>query len=53
VNLASRVEGMCKELERTVLCTGDVAAASAVGLEAMGEFTLKGIARPVAISAAQ
>lgn len=52
VNLASRVEGLCKDLQRTVLCTGDVAAAAGIELEAMGEFALKGIARPVAISAA-
>ena len=52
VNLASRVEGLCKDLQRTVLCTGDVAAVAGIELEAMGEFALKGIARPVAISAA-
>jgi adenylate cyclase len=52
VNLASRVEGLSKELGRTVLCTSDVAEAASAELEPMGEFRLRGIARPVAISAA-
>ena len=52
VNLASRVEGLSKQLGRTVLCTADVAEATSRELEPLGEFSLKGIAQPVAISAA-
>ena len=51
VNLASRVEGLSKVLSRTVLCTGDVAQSASRRTESLGEFALKGIARPVAISA--
>ena len=52
VNLASRVESLSKQLERTVLCTGEVAAAATADLEPLGDFALKGIAKPVAICAA-
>lgn len=52
VNLASRVEGLCKDVGRTILCTADVAESAGATLESMGLFTLKGIAQPIEIRAA-
>jgi len=51
VNLASRVESLTKELDRTVLCTGDVAELVGEDAEAMGCFALRGIADPVTLFA--
>ena len=51
VNLASRIEGMTKELGRTVLCTAEFAALADAAAEPLGHFALKGIAQPVAICA--
>ncbi len=49
VHLASRVEGMCRTLEATVLATGATAQQLPEGafrLTALGEHTLRGVERP-------
>jgi adenylate cyclase len=49
VNLASRVESLTRELDRTILCTGDVAELVGENAENMGCFALKGITGPVSL----
>jgi adenylate cyclase len=49
VNLVSRLEGLCRTLERTVLVSGAVAAATRAPLIPLGEHALRGIATPCAV----
>ena len=51
VNLASRLEGLCKPLNRSVLISGAVAAHADAGLIPLGTHTLRGIASPCAVFA--
>ncbi len=53
VNIAARVEGMTREIDRPVLLTAQTAAALADGVELLpqGEFELRGVAEPVEILA--
>lgn len=51
VNAASRVEGLSKSLDRTVLITEDVADLLDVPLKDLGRHDLRGFAEPVAIHA--
>lgn len=51
VNLASRIEGMCKQLGVNVICSSEFAVASRAETKPLGEFELKGIANPVALHA--
>lgn len=51
VNLASRVEGLSRELGRSVLCTAEVARLAGAEAEQLGSFAFKGIAHEVAICA--
>jgi adenylate cyclase len=46
VNLAARIEGLCRELGRPVLLSADFAEASGLPLEPLGAFPLKGLAEP-------
>ena len=46
VNLASRLEGLCKPLGRTVLVSGALAAETDMPLVALGLHKLRGIASP-------
>jgi adenylate cyclase len=46
VNLVSRLEGLCKPLERSVLMSGAVAAETTTPLVPLGEHMLRGIATP-------
>ncbi|NRB31795.1 MAG: adenylate/guanylate cyclase domain-containing protein [Rhizobiaceae bacterium] len=46
VNLASRIEGFCKTLERDVLMSASVASLLGDGVESLGEQTLKGLQNP-------
>ncbi len=46
VNIASRVEGLCKPLEQTVLMSTPVAELIGEGIEALGMHTLKGMQKP-------
>ncbi|RQH10214.1 adenylate/guanylate cyclase domain-containing protein [Bradyrhizobium sp. RP6] len=46
VNLASRLEGLCKPLGRTVLVSGALAAETDMPLVALGSHSLRGIATP-------
>jgi class 3 adenylate cyclase len=46
VNLASRLEGLCKPLGRTVLVSGALAAETEMPLVALGSHPLRGIAAP-------
>jgi class 3 adenylate cyclase len=49
VNLVSRLEGLCRPLERAVLVSGTLAAEAGVPLIALGTHTLRGIASPCAV----
>jgi class 3 adenylate cyclase len=49
VNLVSRLEGLCRPLEKTVLISGTFAAESAVTLTPLGTHALRGIASPCAV----
>lgn len=51
VNLASRIEGKCKELGERVLCSADFASAAAISNRNLGAFDLKGIDRPITLHA--
>ena len=52
VNLVSRLEGLCRPLQRTVLASGAFAAETDAPLVALGTFELRGIAAPCAVFAA-
>jgi adenylate cyclase len=43
VNLTSRIESMCKSLERCPLLSAEFVRLSGVKAELMGEFALKGV----------
>jgi class 3 adenylate cyclase len=49
VNLVSRLEGLCRPLERTVLISGAVAAETDQPLVSLGTHALRGIADPCAV----
>lgn len=49
VNLVSRLEGLCRPLERTVLVSGAVAAETTATLIPLGMHALRGIAAPCAV----
>jgi class 3 adenylate cyclase len=49
VNLVSRLEGLCRPLERTVLISGAVAAEIGTPLVPLGTHALRGIAVPCAV----
>ncbi len=51
VNLASRLEGLCKPLGRTVLVSGALAAETDIPLIALGLHSLRGIASPCEVFA--
>ena len=44
VNLTSRIESMCKNLDRTPLLSAEFVHLSGVEAEHMGQFELKGVA---------
>jgi class 3 adenylate cyclase len=49
VNLVSRLEGLCRPLDKAVLISGAFAAETAAPLMALGEHALRGIAAPCAV----
>jgi class 3 adenylate cyclase len=49
VNLASRLEGLCRPLDRVVLISGAVAAETTATLVPLGTHVLRGIASPCAV----
>jgi class 3 adenylate cyclase len=49
VNLASRLEGLCRPLKKTVLVSGALAAETDTPLIALGTHALRGIATPCAV----
>src|SRR5208337_741381 len=49
VNLVSRLEGLCRPLEKAVLVSGAFAAETATPLVPLGEHALRGIAAPCAV----
>lgn len=51
VNVASRLEGLTKQLGETVLCSRPFAEASGVPARALGCFPLKGVGQPVEVMA--
>jgi adenylate cyclase len=50
VNLAARIERLCRELGRTLLLSEAFVAAAQVAVEPIGRFPLKGIAAPQMVS---
>jgi len=44
VNLTSRIESMCKNLDRSPLLSAEFARLSGIEAEYLGEFELKGVA---------
>ena len=51
VNLASRIEGLTKELDQQVLVSADFAAIGGTACRLLGEYRLKGVAAARAIYA--
>jgi adenylate cyclase len=49
VNLVSRLEGLCRPLDKTVLVSGTLAAETGVSLIPLGTHALRGIASPCAV----
>jgi adenylate cyclase len=49
VNLVSRLEGLCRPLEKAVLVSGALAAETAMPLISLGTHELRGIATPCAV----
>jgi adenylate cyclase len=49
VNLVSRLEGLCRTLDKAVLVSGTLAAETAVPLVPLGTHALRGIASPCAV----
>ena len=49
VNLVSRLEGLCRPLDRAVLVSGAAAAETAAALIPLGTHALRGIAQPCAV----
>lgn len=49
VNLASRIEGLCKEVGATVLCSSEFAHLAAPTSRPVGEFAIKGISGKVSL----
>jgi adenylate cyclase len=49
VNLVSRLEGLCRPLDKAVLISGAFAAATTAPLIPLGEHALRGIAAPCAV----
>lgn len=49
VNIASRIEGLTKELAGSPLCSAAFAAASGLRHRSLGDFALKGVTEPVEI----
>ena len=49
VNLVSRLEGLCRPLDKTVLVSGTLAAESGTSLIPLGTHALRGIASPCAV----
>ena len=49
VNLVSRLEGLCRQLGRSVLISGAVAAETTTSLVPLGEHVLRGIAAPCTV----
>jgi adenylate cyclase len=49
VNLVSRLEGLCRPLDRAVLISGAFAAATEAPLIPLGTYALRGIAAPCAV----
>jgi len=52
VNIASRIEGKCKELQQPVLASGTFASNSPLPMKSLGVHELKGIAEAVPLYAA-
>jgi adenylate cyclase len=51
VNLATRIEGLCGELRRSILLSEAFVAAAGIATEPLGRFALKGIAAQETVSA--
>jgi adenylate cyclase len=49
VNLVSRLEGLCRTLDKAVLVSGTLAAETRVLLMPLGTHALRGIASPCAV----
>lgn len=47
VNIASRIEGVCKQLSEPLICSSVFAAEAGIDARGLGPFNLKGVAEPV------
>lgn len=51
VNIASRIEGLCSELDQTLLASADFVEKSSLAWKSMGKRSLKGVTEPFEIFA--
>jgi len=51
VNLAARIEGLCRELGRSILLSEAFVSAAHIAVESVGRFPLKGVAAQATVSA--
>lgn len=51
VNIASRIEGICKQLGEPLLCSAAFASDVDIPMRDLGKFDLKGVAEPVGVCA--
>ena len=51
VNLATRIEGLCGELGRSILLSEAFVSAARIAVEPLGRFALKGVTAHEAVSA--
>lgn len=49
VNIASRIEGICKQLGEPLLCSAAFASEASASVRNIGSFELKGVAEPVSL----
>lgn len=50
VNIASRIEGICKQLGEPLICSRTFAVEAAIAARDLGSFELKGVTEPVALA---
>jgi len=51
VNIASRIEGICKQVDETLICSRCFADEAGIAARDLGAFELKGVAGPVVLCA--
>ena len=51
VNIASRIEGMCKQLDEPLLCSSAFASESGRNFRDLGQHALKGLSEAITLGA--